>query len=353
MRMGRTALVMDARMVGPRLHGIARHVVGLARALVRHVPEWRPTLLLGPDAPASLRDEFTHVAVAAGFLDPVEAVAVPAAVAQLGPRLFHAPSFSVSPLLTAPFVVTLHDAIHLQRPQDYGLKQRAYYLGLVRPATRRARLVLTVSQDARSAIFEHLRVPLERIRVVPNGVEPALLALEQVPRTGAVLVVTGPKPHKNLVTLLHAVSHAPQLRLDVAGTPLEGSEQLARALGLADRVRFLGPVDEGAMVDLLQRARVVAVPSTLEGFGLPVLEGMAVGAPVVCSDIPVFHEVAGGVARYVPPLDAVAWARALLEEPPEAASRQGRERAACMTWEQAARLTAQVYEEAAGASPLS
>jgi len=349
--MTRTALVMDARMVGPRPHGIARYVLGLAAALKDVAPDWRPTLLLSQDAPAAVRDTFTHVVAPHPFLDPREVVGLPAVVAQLQPRLYHATSFSTSPLFTVPLVMTLHDAIHLQRPGDYGLKQQAYYRLVVTPAARRARALITVSQDARAALSQHLGIALERLEVIHNGVDPQYLALPEVARTGAMLTVTGPKPHKNLAVLLHALSHAPGLTLDVVGTPVDGSAALAQSLGLGQRVRFLGAMEEAPLLALVQTARLVVVPSTLEGFGLPVLEGMATGAPVVASDIPVFREVAQDAARYVPPLDSVAWARALTElwndDPTRAQlSSAGRARAATMTWQRTALATAAVYQRA-------
>lgn len=112
-------LVMDARMVGPHPHGIARYVVCLARALKEVAPEWRPTLLVSPDAPQSLKDEFTHARAPHAFLEAAEVLGIPAIIAQLGARLYHATSFSSSPLFTVPYVMTLHNTIHLQHPNNY------------------------------------------------------------------------------------------------------------------------------------------------------------------------------------------------------------------------------------------
>ncbi|MEW5854369.1 MAG: glycosyltransferase family 1 protein [Myxococcota bacterium] len=343
-------LLLDARMVGPQVHGIARYVVCLARALKRVAPDWRPALLLARNAPPELRDEFTHAVSPVPFLHPAEPATLPAVVERLRMPLFHATSFACSPLLRKPFVITLHDAIHLERRGDYGLAQAAYYQLVVRPAALRADAVITVSHDARQKLTDHLGLPSERIQVIHNGVE-----LEQfgqpsdAPRHGPVLTVTGPKPHKNLVTLLHALRHAPSLVLEVAGRPQDGLEQVATGLGLGERVRFLGPVDQPTLMQKLAEASAVAVPSLTEGFGLPALEGMAAGCPVVLSDIAVFHEVAGDCAVYAPPLDPLAWAQALtslLGDPSRCRelSRAGRERAEQFTWDRTATQTAQVYD---------
>ena len=289
--MSRRRLLLDARMVGPNLHGIARYVVSLARALQKHSGEWVPTLLLTSDAPAAIREEFTHALSPVGFLDPKEVVALPAIVGQLGPRLLHLTSFSCSPLMTVPFVMTLHDAIHLQRPADYGWKQQAYYRLVVTPAAKRARAIITVSEDARTQLMRYLGLPADNLHVVHNGVEERFLTIPPRPREPFVLTICGPKAHKNTVTLIHALHHAPGVKLVVAGEVLPALQVLSRTLGVADRVTWLGPVGDDVLLDHLARAQVFAFPSLLEGFGLPVLEAMAAGCPAVVSDIPVFHEV--------------------------------------------------------------
>ena len=351
---GRAQLSMDARMVGPRPHGIARYVVCLARALKRVAPDFRPVLVVGQDTPAEVCDEFAHVRCPAPYLSAAEILAVPAVVAQLGVRLHHATSFAVSPLMGVPQVITLHDAIHLQRRADYGFKQALYYRTAVMGAALRSPAIITVSQDARAALAHHLGLPLARLHVVPNGVEPHFTPGPGKERHGPVLTVTGPKPHKNTQVLLHALRHAPALTLNVAGTAMDGLEELASGLGVANRVRFLGPMDDAALVDHLRTCAAFALPSTVEGFGLPALEAMACGAPTVLSDIPVFREVAADATRFVSPLDAPAWAgalQALAADPAECArlSTCGMERATQFTWDETAAQTAKVYQLALAA----
>jgi glycosyltransferase involved in cell wall biosynthesis len=346
-----TPLVMDARMVGAQQHGIARYVVNLARALRDVAPEWQPTLLLAPDAPHPVREEFTHAICPVPFLHAKEVLAVPAAAAQLRPRLFHCTSFATSPLFTVPFVITLHDAIHLMRPQDYGFKQALYYRTVVVPAAHRAQRVITVSETSRQTLAHCMRLGKSQLVAIPNGVETSFSAdRPDPPREGFVLTVCGPKPHKNTQVLVHALRHALDLRLCVAGQAMPGLADIARSIGVHDRVQWLGAVDDVTLHRLYRQAAMLAVPSTLEGFGLPVVEAMASGCPVVVSDIPVMHEVAEHAARYVAPLDAPAWAAALTDlmrdkEMRATMEERGRERALEFTWRRTAAETARVYDE--------
>jgi glycosyltransferase involved in cell wall biosynthesis len=357
----RATVLLDARMVGPRPHGIATYVLGLAHALKQTRPDWRPVLLLSPDAPLEVRDAFTHAISPVPFLHPAEPALLPALVSRLRWDVFHATSFACSPLLPGPWVLTLHDAIHLERPADYGWRQAAYYRLVVGPAARSARAVVTVSQDARARLAHHLALRPDTIHVIHNGVDPAFRGVPDGPHDGPVLAISGPKPHKNLATLVHALRHAPGLRLDVAGQPLPGLQDLAVSLGVDRRVRWLGPVSRTTLLACLHAATALAFPSTLEGFGLPPLEAMAAGCPVVVGDIPVLREVARDAALRVAPLDARAWAETLVRVATSPGlranlARAGRGRAGAFTWEEAARATASLYDRVTsrrGAAPPS
>ncbi|WP_431279767.1 glycosyltransferase family 4 protein [Leifsonia poae] len=162
-------------------------------------------------------------------------------------------------------------------------------------------------------------------------------------------------PHKNFETLLRAVARIPQAerpRLVVTGS--HGDDPLlplVSELGIGTTTTLLGWVDDDEIERLYAEATVVVVPTLFEGFGLPVLEAMSRGCPVICSDLPVLHEVGGTAADYVDPRDPDAIAeriRRLLADPAEQSRRSaaGLGRAAQLSWSQTARLTARSFQRA-------
>jgi glycosyltransferase involved in cell wall biosynthesis len=168
-----------------------------------------------------------------------------------------------------------------------------------------------------------------------------------------VLAVGARRPHKNFGRLVDAVGRLG----DVEGATLvfvgEADERFpdeaaAAARGMGERVRFVGKVPEADLPVLYSLATVFACPSLIEGFGLPVLEAMTSGTPVVCSSIPVFEEVAGEAVLMAPPDDTEAWAsalRRLLTEPDrrDTLSRAGLHRAGLVSWQRAAQAALRVY----------
>jgi glycosyltransferase involved in cell wall biosynthesis len=261
-------------------------------------------------------------------------------------------------------VVTIHDVIYRVCPEAHaGVRARA--MGVLVPlAARRSDRVIVPSGSTRDDLTTLLRVPEDKIDVVPEGVR--LRATPGASETDAVrerlelgnrpvvLTVSAKRPHKNLVRLLEAIALIPEERRPVLllpgyPTPWEG-ELRTRAveLGLEAYTRFLGWVGDDELEKLYTVAGCFVFPSLYEGFGLPVLEAMARGIPVACSDRGSLPEVAAGAARLFDPEDPAAIASAievLLTDRDEAARlvAAGRERAAQLTWEQSARATADVY----------
>ena len=241
------------------------------------------------------------------------------ALSRAGCDVFHAPHYVVPFLPPRATVVTIHDLIHLKRPEHGTLAKKLYATTMLRRALRAARVVLTVSEAVRRDLAAFAPEHAGKVRAVPNGVEKRFLApvpgedVARVRRAAGldapyVLFLGNDKPHKNLEGLLAAFGRVARAglphRLVLAGGASERREAraaAARAAGIADRLVDLGIVPESDIVPLLAGASALAMPSFLEGFGLPVLEAQAVGTPVVCSDRGGLPEAGGDAALYATP----------------------------------------------------
>ncbi|MCC7077599.1 MAG: glycosyltransferase family 4 protein [Acidimicrobiia bacterium] len=283
--------------------------------------------------------------------------------------VIHAPSVAVPPRQRTPLVVTVHDVAPLLFPETFPRRGvRFHTQGL--HAAERADLVIAVSEAAAAEIRGNTGIDPARIRVVPNGVDPTpappatvtdVLRAHGLADVPYLLWVGSLEPRKNVGTLVSAfaeLASASQTthRLVLVGPSgwLDGGlvPEDARA-SLADRLLPLGAVPAGHLKALYAGADLVAVPSIHEGFGLPVLEAMAQGTPVVCSDIPSLREVSDGAAYLVDPRSVAAWTAALGRVLDDRVLRArfvtaGYERAARFSWARCAESTLAVYREAIG-----
>ena len=272
---------------------------------------------------------------------------------------FHAPHLNVPLACPVPLVVTLHDLIPLRFPGTIAHPLGQVYFGVMaRWAARRAARVI-VPSAATAAGVARLGVGPERLRVVPQGVDPAFAAgTGASPVAGRYVLYCGQqKRYKNLETLVAAFAAlgpaSADVRLVLAGKPDPRAGTLDAAIarhGLADRVVRPGYLDDATLAALYRGAVAYAFPSRCEGFGLPPLEAMAAGVPVVASEA--VREVVGGAALVVGPDDVAGWTTALARVLGEPGLREqlvaaGRARVAAFPWEATARLTAAVYAEVA------
>ncbi len=245
-----------------------------------------------------------------------------------GADLVHAPSVAVPPHPRVPLIVTVHDTAAELFPDSFPSRGRRFHHRGLAAAARRADLVLTVSASAADEIAAHSAIGPDRIRVVPNGVAPLavtagrrrqLLAARGLEGRPFVLWVGSLEPRKGVGTLVAAMARLRRRRpapvpLVLAGYPGWLGADLAPVEDLAllgGDLRQLGQVGEEELWALYGGAALFAFPSRHEGFGLPVLEAMSQGTPVVAADIPALREVTGGAARLVAPGDVAAWAGAL------------------------------------------
>jgi glycosyltransferase involved in cell wall biosynthesis len=282
-----------------------------------------------------------------------------------GARLLHGLHYELPLRARLPTVVTVHDLTLVTHPEWHEAAKVRYFGWALRRAVAAADRVLCVSATTAADLVEHLGVAAERVDVTPLGTDLVPASEDEVARLRARLDLQGPyllglgthEPRKDLPTLVRAFAAlARELphTLVLAGLAGWGSGALAGAVaasGVAERVRLTGYVPERDKAALLSGADLLAYPSRYEGFGLPVLEAMACGTPVVTTTGGSLPEVAGDAALLVPPGDAQQLAAAVLKLLGDQAARadqarRGRARAAAFTWERCADLTVVAYRKA-------
>ena len=364
---------IDAR----KLHdfGIGTYIRNLLRQLARLDGDTDFVVLCRDEDHASLStlgENFRAVPERAGNYSIAEQITIPLALRREGVTLFHAPHYVLPPLVHCRSVVTIHDCIHLMFPQ-YLAKRFAlpYARASIELAARRAARVLTVSESSKKDILRFVHIEPDKIDVIYNayddrfGIEPRE---EEVVRVREryqlhdefVLYAGNVKPHKNLERLIDAFERVRKgglqhLKLVMIGDEISKYTSLRRAVHrhqLHKYVRFLGYMPEETLAVMYRLAGVFVFPSLYEGFGLPPLEAMASGTPVVTSNVSSLPEVAGDAAVLVDPYDPAAIAggiaRVLTDERLRSDLRtKGLARARQFSWEMSVRRVREIYDEVA------
>jgi glycosyltransferase involved in cell wall biosynthesis len=362
---------IDAR----KLHdfGIGTYIRNVLRQLARLDDRTEFVLLCRPDDAAaltSLGENFRPVAETSGNYSISEQLTIPLALKREGVSLFHAPHYVLPPLVPCRSVVTIHDCIHLMFPQYLPNRLALTYArASIAMAARRATRVLTVSESSKRDILRFVDVEPSKIDVIYNayderfGVEPREEDVERVRERFQlhdpfVLYAGNVKPHKNLERLIDAFQvvrkrGVDNLKLVLIGDDISKYAALRRAVHrhqLHQHVRFLGFVPEETLAVMYRLASVFVFPSLYEGFGLPPLEAMASGTPVVTSNLSSLPEVAGDAAVLVDPYDPEAIAdgmyRVLTDDMLRYSMRaKGIERARQFSWEQSVRRVHDIYQK--------
>jgi glycosyltransferase involved in cell wall biosynthesis len=299
-----------------------------------------------------------------------EQIRIPIALRRERIDLYHTPHYVLPPLVHCRSVVTIHDCIHLIFPQYLPTRwAHAYARATFWTATRRADRILTVSEASKSDILRRFNVPADKIIVTYNAID-ELFLVERTEEEFArvreryqlndpfVLYVGNIKPHKNLERLIDAfdrVRHQgfDRLTLVIIGDQISRYQGLRRAVHrhkLHKHVRFLGFVPPGTLAVLYRLASVFAFPSLYEGFGLPPLEAMASGTPVLSSNVSSLPEVLGDAALLVDPYSCEDIADGLLklltDEPLRATLKtRGLSKVHEYSWEESVRRVHQIYNE--------
>jgi glycosyltransferase involved in cell wall biosynthesis len=326
---------MDVSALALTRAGTARHIRSLLEGLEGEDVDVRRYSLGGSSrALVPVRDLGWYLA------------ALPAKAKRDGVDVLHCPTQRAPVRSSVPLVVTFHDLAVLRHPETFNRWTRAYSRRVLPRVVRAATRVIAVSEFTRRELQELLDVPDEKVHVIPNAVGPPFSAEGEAAAGDYVLAVSTLEPRKNLPRLVEAYRRA-----DLNGLPLlvAGAAGWGGVRVEGDGVRWLGEVQDDALARLYRGARAVAYVSLYEGFGLPVLEAMACGAPVVAARAGALEEVAGGAAVLVDPRDPDAIAAGLSEaiERHDELAPLGIARARAFDWGKVARQTLAVYREAA------
>lgn len=358
-------IILDARTVNDHYPGIGRYTFELAQALVSLTDL---VLLVNPLQVSKELDLWSldarRIAVPHTPRSLEQQWVIPARVRRAHADLYHSPYYLMPYAPGLPSVVTAYDLIPLIIPDGFSMPQRTVYAMTHQLAFRAARKIITLCESAREGFIERFHLPPHKIIAIPPGLGPefapqpeeALTAFREprkLPRAYC-LTLGSNKPHKNLPRLIRAYAALPA---DTPPLVIAGPEDprypemRAAAAPLGQRVIFLGRVAEAQLPCLYAGAALFIQPSLMEGFGLPVVEAMAGGIPVACSDAPGVTEAAGGAALLFDPRRPEAITHALSTALGDSALQKdlrarGLRRAQTLTWANTAQATLKVYGEA-------
>ena len=369
MRIGIDARKLHDFGIGTYIRNLLRHLAridGQTEFVIFCRPEDRETL-------AAVGENFRPVPESSGNYSLAEQVKIPWAIRREGVTLFHAPHYVLPPLVGCRSVVTIHDVIHLMFPQYLPNRLAlSYAKWSITQAARRATRVMTVSESSKRDILRFVDTEPGKIDVIYNAyderfaIEPreaeVVRVRERYQLTDEFVLYAGNvKPHKNLERLIDAFALVRKRGLDHLKLVLIGDEiskytALRRAVHqhqLHKYVRFLGYLPEETLAVMYRLAGVFVFPSLYEGFGLPPLEAMASGTPVVTSNVSSLPEVCGDAAVLVDPHDPQAIADGIYRVLSDERLRRemvhkGIARAGQFSWEQSVRRVRQIYGEVSG-----
>jgi glycosyltransferase involved in cell wall biosynthesis len=269
---------------------------------------------------------------------------LPRAARRAGADVLHCTIFRAPPRARVPTILTVHDLAVLRRPEVFPAWTRLYGRTALRPTIRAADRVFAVSEFSKRETAELAGVDPDHIDVVPNAVEPVFSAEGDAAAGEYVLAVGTLEPRKNLARVVEATARA-GVQLRLVGAPGWGDERIT-----GGHVWWLGRLEDAALAEAYRGARALVFPSLYEGFGIPVLEAMACGTPVVTSAGSVMAEVSGGAAVLVDPLDPASIAAGIDEADRrrEELVPLGLERARLYTWDRAVEAAVAGYRKAVG-----
>lgn len=372
-------IAIDARWIFPHLSGIGHYTQELIRALAHRPGPHRFTLIFrdpallertAKETGFTQNPAFTGRLVPTGPYSPMDQWVLPSRLKQWDVDVYHA----TNPMM--PFrgmgrirrVVTFHDLIPLlfrdHAPRAKKNRLFPVFKWIINTTAAKADAIIAVSESTRRDVLAHLRIPADRrdrVRVIHEGVGGEFHPAAKPARADVEFLFVGRRdPYKGLVLLVRALAEVRRLnlpaRLRVIGSDdprYPEARQEAAALGVDPHITWSGYVPEAELPQAYRAADVFVLPSRYEGFGLPVLEAMASGTPVICSNTSSLPEVAGEAALLIDPLRVESLAGAMREvvvspELRTEMARKGLAQAARFSWDDTAAATLAVYEDAGG-----
>lgn len=365
-------VAIDARMLKPgNMHGIARYVYELLRGLSARQGDFEYLILVNRDSP--LLDEkwpenFRFEIIKAGWISFREQFEIPRLLKRYHVDLFHAPSFVAPLMVPCRMIMTIHDLNHLVLPHFYTPLHQLYYRVFVKSCIARSTYILTVSNFSKQEIIRTLGLDTEKVFVTYNGVsenyrpvsEDGELAyvreIYELPEE-FILCVSNNKPHKNVQQLVRAYCESSLTVPLVLATPVDRTLlRLAESFGKKHLIYFSKFIAEEHLPAVYSMTRLFVYPSTYEGFGLPPLEALCCGAPVVVARSSSLPEVVGDNAIFADPYDYRDIARALekgISNPVTAHRSEARmaESRAKFSWDRMTEQTLALYKSCLGVGP--
>ncbi len=354
--------------------GISWHIMNLIQNLARVGPDFCYSAFLSDRAfqQASLSLQFSRLPTQRPVVRIFwEQFIQPLALRRAGVDLLHALAFVAPVAAPCPFVLTVYDLSFLRYPEAFRPFNRWYLSRFTAHSVKRARAIMTISESTRQDVINFLDAPPDRVQTIYCGVDDkfrplpeteiaAFKAARRLPDTFMLYLGTL-EPRKNVDGLIRAYAHWRKLDQNAPPLILAGGKgwyynkifELVKALNLTESIRFPGYISPKELPLWYNAASLFVYPSHFEGFGLPVLEAMACGRPVITSDVSSLPEVAGvdgSAARLIDPtnIEALAEAMAQLMSQPDlraSMSEGGLARSARFSWEKTAKETVAVYKK--------
>jgi len=352
-------ILFDARVLGKDMHGIARYCLNLLHQLLAEDRGDEYLILISQP---KIQEWFNPVVPVRWLSTSIplyglqEQILIPIHLRREAFDLFHSPTFTIPLLFSPKGIMTIHALIPMLFPKDYGLGHRLFFRFVMRRAVARCQKVFTVSERSRNDIITLLQGREERLVITPNGLDPHWSPKPLEPPfilrygldQGYLVFVGNPKPHKNFSRVLSAFEllikdNSYPGKLVAIGIPPGNL-----SADLKDRVLFLPQCNDQDLSLFYSGAELLVAPSLYEGFGLPVLEAMACGCPILIGNQGALPEIAGNAGFVVNPYDIHAIKEGIREILNHQDLRQdlkerGLKQAKQYSWEKTARIVLETY----------
>jgi len=356
-------IAIDVRMLSPKAHGLSRYLKNILNQFFTISKEHEFFLLHNEDPVYLGKPGYIFKKLNSKKFSLMEQIEIPLILKSITPDVFHAPSIAVPLYQKFPTVITIHDLIPFIFPEYYP-RQALLYLPLLKAAVKKAKIVIVSSVATKEDVNRILKVPFDKMRVIPDAAEeifnPAAKAKEDKSvlekfniKRNFFLTVVNQRPYKNLKNLLEAFMKLKEkeYQLVVVGSVSEDIRRFVNNEVLSEKVILLGHISDNDLASLYRSSFAFIFPSLYEGFGLPPLEALACGAAVICSFASCLPEVMQDAGLMIDPKKQSSMTEAMealidnssLRESLKAKSVK---RASLFSWKNTAELTLKAYEEA-------